>query len=621
MDVAAMLQRNGDQYLRTCLFADMNGPWDGPLLREAFQKYSHEWLGTEWHIGEFRQAMAAFFHEHIAHDPGRDGYSTSIVDAQAGRSAAVASRRYGNSEETIESMDPYLLEAFSSVSQRWHDLIGQDSIISIDNQFILPNSYSPLKSSPNTSVIERQSNISDYDLLTALRQFFNNPLANFKSPEQKNAIHTTLKAANDLLVVLPTGAGKSLIYLLPIFLESQSSSSKNLCTVVISPFISLTQDILQQCRAFDLYIREYETGFRVDEHPRLNLLVVQIDAAVKPHFWTQLELLVREHRLSRLVMDEVHVVLKDASYRSCFRHVSQIRTSLTPWLLLTATLAPKDEHPLSAAFGVHSFKIIRASTTRPNIQYHVREYSPLDLSTPAHDLSHPIAITVINAIESFVKLGPQCTIADRIIVYCPTIHMVMHCRRVIDDLYRSRSKIQISICGIYHGKLSSIERMGEFRKWREGTTIVMVATKAFGNGVDFPRVRLVLHYGGSDSLYDFAQQSGRAGRDGLPTKSITYWNNQYLRTVQYNVEEDHEKMKEWIMNKTSCRRSLLQWSLDFDNGQSMSETLPEVTRFTQCCGTMERCDVCLTLELTSNGADLNFGTFTSFNGIFVIIAR
>ena len=608
LDVAAVLRKDGDKYLRTCLFADMNGAWDGQRLRMAFQKYSYEWLGQEWYISQFRQAMAAFFHEHISNDPARDGYSQTkdVTEAQAGRSLAVGSRRYGNSDDTIDSMDPYLLESFSKVSKEWHRLLGQESIIPLTNQFILPMAYSSMRthqSISHRSFITRS--ISDHDLLSSLRTFLGRPTVDFKSPAQKEAIHLAIKGTEDLLVVLPTGAGKSLIYLLPLFLDKTKPLTSDVrCTILISPFISLTQDILHRCSAFEIYVQEYKKSFRVDEHPKLNLLVVNIADAVCSEFWTQLLILSRQNRLSRLVMDEAHVVLTDVTYRACFAHVSKIRRSAVPWLLLTATLAPKDEGPLAQSFGVKSFRIIRMTTARPNIGYHVRQYKPNTPSAPVYNLIHPIAITAVNCIRKFPTIGSGGKVRDRIIVYCPTVYTVNSCKEAIDELYRTLdSRKPLEICSVYHGGLSDRERIEAFNKWRNGNTIAMVATKAFGTGVDFAHVRMILHYGHPDSFYDFAQQTGRAGRDGLPAISVTFWNSQYFRTITHAQDDAYLKMRDWVTNQTTCRRSLLQWAIDHDDGNPISETLPNFIPISRCRETTQCCDICSTLSLICDGTD------------------
>jgi superfamily II DNA helicase RecQ len=601
MDVAVVLQEGGDKFLRTCLFADMNGPWDAQRLRLAFQKHTYEWLGEEWYISEYRQAIAAFFHEHISDDPARDGYSHTswVVDAQAGRSLAVGSRRYGNSDETLESMDPYLLEAFCKVSKAWHRLIGQESVIPLSNQFILPVSYSPVGDPQSIRACSPATrSISDADLLALLRNFFDRRNAEFKSDHQKEAVQLAISGADDLLVVSPTGAGKSLAYLLPLFLDK--STDRTRCTVLICPFISLTQDVLHRCEDLHIYVQEYRRCLRVKDHPKLNLLVVNIADAVSPEFWTQLSLLSTEGRLSRLVMDEAHVVLTDVNYRACFAHVSKIRRTAVPWLLLTATLAPKHEDPLARSFGLDNLRVLRTTTSRPNIGYYVREYKPVDVTVPAYDLARPIAIAAVNCLAQFPKVAGK--VRDRIIVYCPTVYAVNSCRQVIDELHRtSHARSPVENCSIYHGRLSDEERKAEFDKWRSGKALVMVATKAFGTGVDYPHVRMILHYGQSDSLYDFAQQTGRAGRDGLPASSVVFWNQEQFRTMQHSLDDEYVRMRLWVTNTRRCRRGLLQWAVDHDNGQPMPEGLPDDLK---CRESSQSCDICSSVNLPCDGTGI-----------------
>ena len=593
------MKEDGDKFLRTCLFADKDGVWSPQRLRRAFEKYTFRWLGAEWQVSDFRQALAAFFHEHISGDPARDVYSNAvtIVEAQAGRSVDVGSKRYGNSNSTVSTMSPFLLEAYSKVSKEWHRLIGQQSIIPISDQFILPMDYQSLICPKNHSSTIQTRDVRNDQLLFVLRDLFNNQTFNFKSSQQQEAVQLAANGMQDLLVILPTGGGKSLTYLLPLCLDKTFPLSQEVrCTVLICPFISLAQDVLNRCRVLNIIVEQYQHSYRVDEHLNTNLLIVNVDDAVKPVFWTQLALLAERGRLSRLVMDEAHVVLQDVSYRACFAHISNIRRASVPWLLLTATSPPKDESKLVKAFGLASLKTIRMSTSRPNIRYKVHYYRPSDSTIPDYDLAPPIATTVVQFLTNFPEIGNK--IRDRIIVFCPTINTVNRCMEEINSLYRSvKGQTSTSICSRYDGKMSITDRATEFQNWRGGKRLVMVSTKAFGTGVDHAHVRLVLNYGPCDSLYDFAQQTGRAGRDGLPATSILFWNRHQLQTIQTKADDDYMAMKEWVQNVEVCRRGLLQWAMDADEGKG-NPTYSD-RRFVaghECRDDMELCDICLSVR-------------------------
>jgi ATP-dependent DNA helicase RecQ len=110
---------------------------------------------------------------------------------------------------------------------------------------------------------------------------------------------------------------------------------------------------------------------------------------------------------------------------------------------------------------------------------------------------------------------------------------------------------QATVCGYYHGQMKPEERRGMFQDWLSGKIKVMAATKAFGTGIDFPKIRVVIHKGMISSLLDYAQETGRGGRDGQVATCITVYNDQYsnrfieMQESQANKEQA-QRMQEFL---------------------------------------------------------------------------
>ncbi|KAL6560985.1 hypothetical protein OROHE_006162 [Orobanche hederae] len=257
--------------------------------------------------------------------------------------------------------------------------------------------------------------------------------------------------------------------------------------------------------------------------PSLRLLYVTPELIATSGFMAKLTKIHDRGLLNLIAIDEAHCVSTwGHDFRPSYRKLSSLRNHLpsVPVLALTATAAPKVQEDVIMSLCLQDPLVLKSSFNRPNIYYEVR-YKDL-LNDPCSDLC--------NYLKSH---GNNCAI-----VYCLE-------RSACDDLAVHLSKNGIS-CAAYHAGLNSKLRSSVLDDWISSKTQVVVATVAFGlMGIDRKDVRVVCHFNIPKSMEAFYQESGRAGRDQLPSRSLLY----------YGVD-DRRKM-EFILGNAANKKSHL----------------------------------------------------------------
>ncbi|MDP6539958.1 MAG: RecQ family ATP-dependent DNA helicase [Planctomycetota bacterium] len=297
-------------------------------------------------------------------------------------------------------------------------------------------------------------------------------------------------AGRDVLLTMPTGAGKSLVYQLPaVLLEG--------LTVVVSPLIALMADQVDALRARGLRAAQVNSSIPAAERARrleaavrgeLDLLFLTPERFRSPRF---LELLDRL-AVARLAVDEAHCISHwGHDFRPDYHRLGTYRALLgdPPTVALTATATPAVADDIVASLRLDDPLVIREGIERPNLF--------LACTRVEHEEEKlPLLCERIAAID-----GPG-------IIYSTLIR----------DLERLHDELRRRGVGslVYHGKLSAEERRSMQRRFMEGERELVLATNAFGMGVDKADIRFVLHAQVPRTLEAWAQEIGRAGRDGAP---------------------------------------------------------------------------------------------------------
>jgi superfamily II DNA helicase RecQ len=245
-------------------------------------------------------------------------------------------------------------------------------------------------------------------------------------------------------------------------------------------------------------------------------------------------------RLSRIVVDECHLSVTWSNFRPTMNKLRGLKIYPVPLVLLSATVPPRMEQQLRIHFG-SQFLTIRKPTVRPELQYQMK------IMPAATDMDPKILRTLVRHAE-LLKNG-------RAIVFCLR-------KQETEDL-AAYINLQTSdtLAGFYHGGMAASERAKAQDQWMSGNIRVMVATKAFGMGIDFPGIRIVIHKGMSSSILDYAQETGRGGRDGKHARCLTVLNHRYCEdAIAHAKEEDDKKERQEmhdLLKSSKCIRMQL----------------------------------------------------------------
>ena len=323
----------------------------------------------------------------------------------------------------------------------------------------------------------------------ALRRIFG--FEDFRGVQPK--VVARVLAGQSTLAVMPTGAGKSLTYQLPATMLRGTA-------IVISPLIALMHDQLRAARAngiraatltsVDADWRETMDAFRSGE---LDLLYVAPERASQPQFRD----LLSAAPIALFAVDEAHCVSEwGHDFRPDYRQLRPLldRFAEVPRLALTATADARTRSDILDQLGIAANGLIVAGFDRPNIRYSIRHRE--------------------NAVSQIERLmaeqpGPG-------IVYAPTRNQV---ERIAAELARRTGRAVLP----YHAGLEPAVRAANQAAFVVSEDMVIVATVAFGMGIDKPDVRFVAHAGMPKSIEAYYQETGRAGRDGDAAQALMLW--------------------------------------------------------------------------------------------------
>jgi ATP-dependent DNA helicase RecQ len=377
-------------------------------------------------------------------------------------------------------------------------------------------------------------------LEAALKHFFG--YEHFR-PGQRKIVEEALQN-RDLLAIMPTGAGKSLCFQLPALLKPG-------LTVVVSPLISLMQDqvdalqdngigatFLNSSLAF-AEVRSRETAIL---EGKIKLVYVAPERLLSEKFSHFLDIVSTKIGIDAFAIDEAHCVSEwGHDFRPEYRQLMQLRQKYAdvPMFALTATATKRVREDIIQQLGLRQPGIHTASFNRPNIYYEV---------LPKESRSY-------NQLLKYIR-----TQKGSGIVYCLS-------RRSVDDIAFRLQKDGISALS-YHAGISDESRSLNQTRFIRDDVQIIVATVAFGMGINKPDVRFVIHYDLPRNLESYYQESGRAGRDGELANCILFLSFGDLKKIEYIIEQKNDPQEQRIARQqlrqvinyaegTECRRTII----------------------------------------------------------------
>ncbi len=335
--------------------------------------------------------------------------------------------------------------------------------------------------------------------------------AKFWPLQEKIIAHILEK--QDALVVMPTGGGKSLCYQIPGMIFDG-------LTIVVSPLISLMKDQVDQIKEYgvpalflnsSLSMEEYRANVTKLRTKDAKLLYLAPEALLAPRTLA----LLADLKVDCIAIDEAHCISQwGHDFRPEYRQLAEVRTVFpaAACIALTATATPRVREDIRQSLNIDDRSEFIGSFNRPNLFLEVvPKNEPPD--------------QVLDLLERYPN--------ESGIIYCAT-------RRQTEELHAHLQKNGYSVRP-YHAGLSESERTENQERFRRDDVRIIVATIAFGMGINKPNVRFVIHYDLPGSIDNYYQEIGRAGRDGLPAHCLLLFSYGDLQKIQYFIGQKAEQ--------------------------------------------------------------------------------
>jgi superfamily II DNA helicase RecQ len=526
------------------------------VMREQTSRYLHAILSTS----TWRHAYPAI-HRELA----RDGRVVETLDMvyydrePVGRSDARA-KQAGHSRTTEETVygralveSPFQTmaerEEFRRVSTDWHRILGFAS--AWREGCVHPATRSQMLAQQEEEERRRWATLASVDLATQLKQLVGRPDAVFRSA-QKAGLEAIVQRKPRVLVVMGTGCGKSMLFMLPA-----AASQDGGVTIVIVPLTALRADLKDRCDRLGIRCAEWD-GRRPPYWA--SIVLVTPESAITKAFGRFIDEKRTMRQLDRIVLDECHVLTESTpDWRPDLLKLTEMTEKDTQVVYLTATLPPSRESAFFEAAGLDRRDVTccRDRTTRVNIEYQVQDYARDTLDT-----------TLLQLVDRKRKQYPP---AAQTIVYCRSVAETKRLAKVLE-------------CTAFYRDVGTEEEKARMvRRFTSGEEKLVTATPALGLGLDAAGVRVVIHVSMCELIRQYVQESGRAGRKGFKSEAIVLracWKEKHGTIRKEGGRRLEPPVKEFL-DDGQCRRISIDKEMDGRTDRQRCEPGEEKCDFCQ----------------------------------------
>ena len=542
--------------------------WNSPRFREMLKEQTRTGLhGAAINIQAYRDIAIAIsrrylrgssqFRSNVGDDQeggipdiddedelDEDGIRARIADLQAGHLPSTAGMMYGRLMTELSNSTTRHRQLFRQSSQDWHHFLAFESTCARQGKSIAdgPPKVPPWVHGSAEAQIQRRYEMSRANVSEAFQHMMGDPTMQLRGMQQP-VLRSIQHGESPIVAVMPTGGGKSMLFMLPVWV------SRGGMTVVVLPLISLRWDMQRRCQELGISCAAWDRQWPPDG---ASIVLVTPESVPSDAFQRFMDRQRTLKRLDRIVIDECHMVLsQEPEFRPLMKELGQLRSAQTQMICLTATLPPSAEPEFCRRMRWTDGDVIwhRGRTHRPNVAYRVHTVAP---PAPFDDQSQWVDMPEVIA---FIQDRIRRAQPGRVIVYGTA---VAHITRMAESLG----------CAAYHQK--TIDREGVLQLFRDTPGAVITATNALGMGIDIPDIRSVIHLGQPRTMLDYAQESGRAGRDGQPSEAIIIQaegrrvgREQRPHWMKNHGEEEHSRVVAYMESAVQgCRRVMLDTYLD-----------------------------------------------------------